>query len=182
MTLVPRLLGKYPSLTACDYSGKVLESKSPIFKPGEEVFGMVGSKLKVTRGLGTLAEKIVVPAQTCAKRPDSVSSVEAAGVSLVGLTALEMTKAVDKVNLDPGHWARVLVCGGSTSVGLSLIPILKDKGCYVAATCSQPKADMIKARGADDTFDCEYSIDVECSVASHAHIILACRMQTRGGP
>ncbi|CAO1626532.1 unnamed protein product [Parajaminaea phylloscopi] len=159
MGLVPRLVGKNPAVTGCDYSGTVLESRSPLFQPGDEVFGMVGSKLKVTRGLGTLAEIIVAPAQTCAKLPDTRDGgrgVGVAGASLVGLTALEMTKAVDSVKgalADDGQPARVLVCGGSTSVGLSLLPILRDKGCEVAATCSKGKDSLVRERGAHETFD-----------------------------
>lgn len=76
---------KYSALAAGDDSGKVLMLNSPLLKP---------SRLKVAHGLGMLAEKIVVPAKPCTKRPDFVSRVEAAGVSLVGLTPLETTVAV----------------------------------------------------------------------------------------
>lgn len=52
--IVPRLLSKHIALTGCDDSATMLESQSPLFKVGDDEFGMVSSKLKLNRGLGTV--------------------------------------------------------------------------------------------------------------------------------
>lgn len=161
MELVPRKLGKHPAVTGCDYAGQVLHSGSTLFSPGDSVFGMIGSGLKVTKGKGTLSQMISAPADTCAKygNPESVnlSASQAAGASLVGLTALEMISVVEKriAASSDSRRKRALVSGGSTSVGLSLVPILKHRGYEVMATCSQAKASLVEERGASKTFDCE---------------------------
>lgn len=163
MKMVPRFVAKYPSMTGVDYSGTIIKSNSPLFAPGDEVFGLVSSELKFKHGTGTLADVITGPASTCAKRPtEKLSTIDVSGVSCVGLTALAMVNLMEKhaeKNKEKQQETvprRVLVCGGSTAVGLSLIPMLKAKGYHVAATCSQPKAELVRSRGADGIFDCEF--------------------------
>lgn len=158
MKYLPSLIAKHPAIPACDYSGTILESSSSEFKPGDEVYGIIHSTVKVAKGLGSLAEIIVAPASSCVKRPaDSIiEAVPAAGISLVALTAIVLANEVNWAIVEKKREdaVRVLVAGGSSSVGLQLVPILKHRGCFVAATCSAAKADLVTGRGADVTFDC----------------------------
>lgn len=138
--------GARSPVAACDYSGTIVKSNVSHFQPGDEVYGLIHMPFKIWRGMGSLAEYVVAPADTCAKRPPHVPQADAAGLTLVGVTALAMSGEIDfKKHEKP----RVLVCGGSSAVGLMLIPILRQKGCSVTATCSEPKADVVKKRGAD---------------------------------
>lgn len=100
-------------------------------------------------GRGSLTTKTLVSSQFVEKIPEAYSSQQAAGLSLVGLTALALTSHAQRGE-------RVLVAGRSTAVGLLLIKMLKAKGCsFVVATGSGSKLDVIKSRGADDVVDCE---------------------------
>ncbi|PWN34906.1 GroES-like protein [Meira miltonrushii] len=157
MAFAPTFIGKRPAVAASDYSGTILESKSENFKPGDEVYGIVYSSLKIATGLGSLAEEITAPAHSCAKRPENIEPIQAAGISLVGLTGLVLSQQADLAakfsSSSSSAKIRVLVCGGASSVGLQLISILHHKGYYVAATYSEAKYDLVLGRGADKTFD-----------------------------
>lgn len=98
---------------------------------------------------GSLSKKLLVGSEFVEKIPSKYTSQEAAGLTLVGLTALELADQVTEKG------QRVLVAGGSTSVGLLLIKMLKAKGAFVVATGSGSKLDVIKSRGADDVVDCK---------------------------
>lgn len=154
MYLLPSLFVRRNTIVGSDYSGEVLASTSDLFSEGDKVFGLVApGPFKILRGLGSVAETIVVPETTCAKRPESVDAVEAAGIALVGLTAVTLYRQVE-ATIKKHDDARVLVCGGSSSVGSMMIPILKHFGCTVSATCSAPKSEIVRKRGADFVFDC----------------------------
>lgn len=154
MAFAPTFIGKRPAVAASDYSGTILESKSENFKPGDEVYGIVHSSVKMATGLGSLAEEITAPAHSCAKRPENIDPIHAAGISLVGLTGLVLSQQADLAAKSlSSSKIRVLVCGGASSVGSQLVSILHHKGYYVAATCSEAKNDLVLGRGADKTFD-----------------------------
>lgn len=160
MKYLPSFIAKHPAIAASDYSGTIIESSNPDFKPGDEVYGIVHASVKIATGLGSLAEIIVAPAHSCVKRPAQViDAIPAAGISLVALTAIVLANEVNWAIVDKKQEekVRVLVSGGSSSVGLMLVPILKHRGCFVAATCSAAKADLVTSRGANVTFDCECS-------------------------
>ena len=78
--------------------------------------------------------------------------MEAAGLGLVGSTAIALSQGVQKDQL-------IFVNGGSSSVAQSLIPILKKIGAKVIATASGPKIDAVKAKGADAVIDCRSSVE-----------------------
>lgn len=154
MAYAPTFIGKRPAVAASDYSGTILESKSEKFKAGDEVYGIVHSSIKMATGLGSLAEEIIAPAHSCAKRPENIDPIHAAGISLVGLTALVLSQQADQsIKQSTSVKHRVLVCGGASSVGMQLVSILHHKGYYVAATCSEAKNELVLNRGADKTFD-----------------------------
>lgn len=70
-------------------------------------------------------------------------------MSLAGLTAWQ--SLMDAGKLKTGQ--RVLINGGTGAVGIWAVQIGKALGCFVAATCSAEKADMVKKLGADETID-----------------------------
>ena len=74
---------RFPLIPAGDFSGTVdaLGNGVQGFSVGERVFGVTG---KMYFGEGTLAEKTTASIGTIAKRPDSISDVEAAAVAAGG--------------------------------------------------------------------------------------------------
>ena len=115
--------------------------------------GMIPVEVSLRNGQGSLATHVCVRVENLAVIPASVkaklSMQEAAGLPLVATTALALIRRVRKGD-------KVLVCGGSTSVGLVLLQLLKIEGAgYVVATASGAKKDTVKKLGADEVIDCK---------------------------
>lgn len=144
---------KKPRTAGADYAGKVAAlgpgTESKGLKVGDSVYGFLPLDVGNKNGRGSVAQKLLVDQFYVEPVPSFYTMEQAAGLTLVGLTALELadsTKAGD----------RVLVSGGSTSVGLLLLPMLKAKGVKeIVATGSGNKISIIKERGADEVIDCE---------------------------
>lgn len=149
MKMVPKFFSK-SEVVGCDYSGTVVASSSSRFQPGDQVYGYIDPSLSSSKGWGTLTQYAVAPASMCVIRPQHLDAEKAAGIGLVGLMALQMARQVKD-----GAGQKVFVNGGSTAVGLSLIPMLKKKGAYVISTASGEKVDVVKQIGADVVLDCE---------------------------
>ncbi|GAB4818816.1 hypothetical protein N2152v2_005862 [Parachlorella kessleri] len=80
---------------------------------------------------GSYAEFITAPESQVAVLPNDISFLEAAGLPLVTLTALQ---ALNPMNLQPGQ--RVLIHAGAGGVGSAAIQIAKARGLHVTTTCS----------------------------------------------
>ncbi|GAC96092.1 hypothetical protein PHSY_003671 [Pseudozyma hubeiensis SY62] len=112
---------------------------------------MIPVETSVRYGQGSLATHVSVQVENLAAIPASIdaslSSEEAAGLPLVSTTALHLVRKARAGN-------KVLVLGGSTSVGLILLQMLKAEGAgHIVATASGVKKDTVKARGADEIID-----------------------------
>ena len=85
--LKERMEHRFPLIPAGDLSGTIdaLGSGVEGFSVGEAVFGVTG---KMFFGEGTLAEKTAASAGTIAKRPRSLSDLDAAALPLAGVSAL----------------------------------------------------------------------------------------------
>jgi NADPH2:quinone reductase len=106
-------------------------------------FIVAGHGLGSTRD-GVFAAAAVVPRDALVEVPGGVDLREAAAVGIVGLTAFSV---VELAEIGPGD--RVLVLGGSGSVGLSAISYAASKGAQVwGQTTNAEKADAIVAMGA----------------------------------
>src|SRR5688500_18885324 len=80
-----RPITQFPYIMGRDFSGVVSALGAGVtdFKVGEPVFGVVEQADD-----GGYAEKVAIKAAIVAKKPDSLSHVEAASLALIGLTAL----------------------------------------------------------------------------------------------
>ncbi|MET7756505.1 NADP-dependent oxidoreductase [Streptomyces sp. NPDC005389] len=130
-----------------DVSGTV-EAVGPgvgILRPGDEVFGMP----LFPRQAGAYAEYVVAPARHLARKPASLTHVEAAALPLAALTAWQAL--VDAADVRPGE--RVLVHAAAGGVGHLAVQIAKARGAYVIGTASAGKHDLVRELGADEVVD-----------------------------
>ena len=139
-------MGRPPFVLGWDISGVVGEaSQTWRFRPGDEVFGMP----LFPRAANAYAEAVSAPALHLARKPASLSHVEAAALPVVGLTAWQ--GLVDLGGVTEGD--RVLVHGGGGGVGHVAIQIAKALGAHVTATASASKREFVEGCGADEVID-----------------------------
>ncbi|MFE9360375.1 NADP-dependent oxidoreductase [Streptomyces olivaceoviridis] len=140
------LIGRPPFVLGWDISGVVEEAPGTWrFRPGDEVFGMP----LFPRAASAYAEVVSAPALHLARKPASLSHVEASALPVVGLTAWQ--GLVDLGGVSEGD--RVLVHGGGGGVGHVAIQIAKALGAHVIATASGSKRKFVEGFGADEVID-----------------------------
>ena len=145
--------GRYPAVKedrlpytlGRDASGIVEQcgAQATRFKPGDEVFGMVGI------GGGGYAEKAVLDEDAITAKPPSIDHVHAAAIPLAGQTAWQ--GLFKHGGLKAGQ--SVLIHGGSGGVGHFAIQFAKAKGARVLTTVSTDNVAFAKALGADIVID-----------------------------
>jgi len=139
------LLGRPPFVLGWDISGVVETAETWRFRPGNEVFGMP----LFPQAANAYAEFVAAPALHLARKPASLSHVEAAALPIVGLTAWQ--GLVDLGGVTAGD--RVLVHGGGGGVGHVAIQLAKSLGAQVIATASGSKREFVTELGADEVID-----------------------------
>ncbi|QHA09158.1 zinc-binding dehydrogenase [Streptomyces broussonetiae] len=140
------LIGRPPFILGWDISGVVEQASGTWrFRPGDEVFGMP----LFPRTASAYAEVVSAPALHLARKPTSLSHVEASALPIVGLTAWQ--GLVDLGGVREGD--RVLVHGGGGGVGHVAIQIAKALGAHVIATASGSKRKFVEGFGADEVID-----------------------------
>lgn len=144
---VSSAIESYPATLGYDFSGTVVRSpyESHSFPPGTAVFGM----LPYPRSGGSYAEYAVVPTLSVARKPSSLSHVEAAGVPLAALTAWGLV--VETAHAHEGQ--RVLIHAGSGGVGHFAVQFAHYFGAYVIATGSARNAAWLRELGASSVID-----------------------------
>jgi NADPH:quinone reductase-like Zn-dependent oxidoreductase len=120
-------------------------------KPGDAVFGSVGTNPFVAGFPGTFRVHTVAPAALVARKPPELSFDDAAAAVMSGVVALQAFRDVAPVRT--GH--RVLVNGASGGIGTFAVPLAKAAGAHVTAVCSARNADLVRALGADEVLDYE---------------------------
>jgi len=98
---------------------------------------------------GCYAEKLAIKAAIVAKKPDSLSHVEAAALALIGLTALVSIE--DTLKLKSGE--TILIQGGAGGVASFAIQVAKHIGARVITTASAANHDYVRKLGADQVID-----------------------------
>ncbi len=134
-----------PAILGCDGAGIVTQIGKNVqkFQVGDEVY-FCNSGIGLTPG--NYAELAVVDERFVAKKPSSLTFVEAAAAPLVLITAWE--SLYDRGNLQAGR--KVLIHGGAGGVGHVAIQLAKLQGAEVATTISsEEKADFVKSLGVD---------------------------------
>ncbi|MDR6950595.1 NADPH2:quinone reductase [Pseudomonas sp. 2957] len=136
-----------PAITGHDVSG-VVESIGPgvsAFAPGDEVWYTP----QIFDGQGSYAEYHVAAESIIARKPASLSHLEAASLSLVGGTVWEAltVRAVLRVG------ESILIHGGAGGVGHVAIQVAKAMGARVFTTVREANADFVRSLGADVVID-----------------------------
>lgn len=146
-TGVSSAITAYPATLGFDFSGIVVRSpyESHPLPPGTPVFGMV----PFPRSGGSYAEYAVVPSQSVARKPSSLSHVEAAGVPLAALTAWGLV--VETAHAHEGQ--RMLIHAGSGGVGHFAVQFAAYFGAHVTATGSTRNASWLRELGASVVID-----------------------------
>jgi NADPH:quinone reductase-like Zn-dependent oxidoreductase len=98
---------------------------------------------------GCYAERVAIKAAIVARKPDSLSHVEAAAVALVGLTAVVAIE--ETLRLQPGE--RILIQGGAGGVAAFAIQLAKHIGAHVITTASAANRSYVESLGADEIVD-----------------------------
>jgi alcohol dehydrogenase len=145
---VKELIGyKLPVILGSDGSGVVRQVGARVtdFQPGDEVYTRVDK-----RRIGTFCEFVAVRQDEVAKKPASLSHLEAASLPLVALTAWQ--GLVDCCRLEAGQ--KVFIHAGSGGVGSVAIQIAKALGAAtVATTAGERNLDFVRGLGADVALD-----------------------------
>lgn len=137
----------HPSTLGYDFSGIVVVSpyESHPLQPGDAVFGMTA----FPRSGGSYAEYVVATSLSVARRPPSLSHVEAAGVPLAALTAWGLV--VETAHAHEGQ--RMLIHAGAGGVGHFAVQLAAYFGAHVTATSSAENASWLRELGASVVID-----------------------------
>jgi NADPH:quinone reductase-like Zn-dependent oxidoreductase len=135
-----------PLTLGWDVSGVVVASGSEVtqWQAGDAVY----SRPDLARN-GTYAEFVAIRANECARKPRTISHVEAASLPLAGITAWEAM--MDTARVRAGQ--RVLVHAGSGGVGSLAIQLVKAAGATVIATASGRNRALVESLGVDQFVD-----------------------------
>ena len=135
-----------PLTLGSDFAGEVVAVGPGVSGPlvGEPVYGLTNAHF-----LGAYAEYAVASAAMVARKPASMSFVEAAGVPVVAVTARQAL--FDHARLTTGQ--TVVIHGGAGSVGAYAVQFARRAGLHVIATASAEDAALVRALGADTVID-----------------------------
>ncbi len=136
----------FPHILGRDFSGVVRTMGEGVtdLAPGDAVFAVI------ERGReGGYAEAIAISAALAAKKPETLSHVEAAALALTGLTALVALE--DEAKLGAGQ--RILIHGGAGGVGSFAVQYARHLGAFVLVTGRAVNHDYLRELGADEIID-----------------------------
>jgi NADPH:quinone reductase-like Zn-dependent oxidoreductase len=136
----------FPLVLGRDFSGVVSAVGEGVadLRVGDEVFGVLEAGRE-----GAYAEKIAIGAAIVAKKPSSLSHVDAAALALTGLTAL--CSVEDALKLKSGE--TILIQGGAGGVASFAIQLAKHLVARVITTASAANLSYLRDLGADQVID-----------------------------
>ena len=157
-------LGPPPFTLGWDVSGTVETTGFGVtlFKPGDEVFGM----LPYPFGVGSHAEYVAGPARAFVNKPANLDHVQAGALPLAALTAWQALN--DTAHLVAGQ--KVLIHAAAGGVGHLAVQIARAKGAYVIGTASARNHAMLRDLGADELID--YHTTDFADVVSDVDVVL----------
>ncbi|KFY06771.1 hypothetical protein V492_07747 [Pseudogymnoascus sp. VKM F-4246] len=149
------LVTSWPIVLGCDASGTVVEVGEGVkkFKKGDAVFGCTTLG---TPGHSTFQEYFLMNEDLTFKKPESITTEQAATVGVGVLTAALGLIIGAKVELKAGGadgspW--LVVLGAAGGVGQFAVQLGKLCGYRVLGSCSPSNNETVKAAGAESTFN-----------------------------
>ena len=135
-----------PLTLGSDLAGEVIAVGQGVSRPlvGDQIYGVTNSRF-----VGAYAEYAVASAAMVASKPASLSSIEAAGVPVVAVTARQAL--FDQAKLTTGQ--TVVIHGAAGSVGAYAVQLAHQAGLHVIATASAGDAALVRELGADTVID-----------------------------
>lgn len=127
-----------------DFCGEVIQSKSPMFKKGDEIYGFN----RAIKG-GAYTELVIADATEAAIKPSGLSFIEAASLPLVATTAWQGLVKFGK--LKKGQ--NILINGCTGGVGSAAVEIAKTFGATITGVCNGKYAGYAKSLGCDTVID-----------------------------
>ncbi len=136
----------FPLVLGRDFSGTVAALGAGVgdLKIGDAVFGVLEAGRE-----GAYAEKLAIKAAIVAKKPDTLSHVEAAALALTGLTSIISLE--NTLKLQRGE--TILIQGGAGGVASFAIQLAKHIDARVITTTSAANLDYVRGLGADAVID-----------------------------
>ena len=144
-----KLVKEYPHIPGIDFSGKVIESDTLNFKPGDEVV-LTGCRVGEIYP-GGYSQLVKVKNELLVKKPKSISNKNAMILGTAGFTSILCAFAIKaREELLLGEKVvDVLVTGATGGVGCMSVMVLSKMGYKVtAATGKKDKVDFLKELGA----------------------------------
>ncbi|KAI3321291.1 GroES-like protein [Xylariaceae sp. AK1471] len=142
------------AIAGMDFVGEVIQvgpaspTSAATLRVGMAVAGTI-PMISILRGVGSLAEYLVVPAHAVVEKPNGLEESIAAGLlGIVGQTSIVLLRAA---NLHKGD--RVLVNGASGGVGSVLIQMLHGMDVHITGICSAKNEPLVRRLGAEEVVD-----------------------------
>ncbi len=138
----------FPATLGGDIAGEVVEVGAGVdtVVVGDTVYGQANV---VAGNSGAFAEYAATAAGQIARAPSNISVTEAAGLPLVGASALQAINQHIVLRADQ----KILIIGGGGGIGRVAIQVAKHLGAHVATTASGEGIETAKALGADEVID-----------------------------
>jgi NADPH:quinone reductase-like Zn-dependent oxidoreductase len=136
-----------PAITGHDISGVIEEVGSHVteFRVGDEVYYTP----RIFGGSGSYAEQHVADVELVGHKPQNITHLEAASLTLVGGTVWE--GLVTRALLTVGE--TILVHGGADGVGTIAVQVAKAMGARVITTARASEHEFVRSLGADAAID-----------------------------
>ena len=145
------IVRSFPMVPGIDFSGVVLESSHPGFKPGDRVV-QNGYGLSEVHW-GGYAQQARTKGDWLVKLPDAIDNLRAMAIGTAGYTAMLAILALEKGGVSPEK-GDVLVTGAAGGVGSVAVAILNRLGYRVVASTGRPaEAGYLKDLGAAEIID-----------------------------
>ncbi|WP_420109557.1 alcohol dehydrogenase catalytic domain-containing protein, partial [Mycolicibacter arupensis] len=136
-----------PAIIGHDISGVIEEVGSHVseFRAGDAVYYTP----QIFAGPGSYAEQHVADVELVGRKPENLSHLEAASLTLVGGTVWE--SLVTRAQLTVGE--TILIHGGAGGVGTIAIQVANAIGARVITTAKAADHEFVRSLGADEAID-----------------------------
>jgi len=137
---------RLPAIPSYEVSGVVSEVSSDVdaWRAGAEVYALTPFDRD-----GAACEYVAIPASMLARKPASLTHVDAAAVPMPGLTAWQAL--FEHGGLAAGQ--RVLILGAAGGVGHAATQLARERGARVVGAASGARLDAVRALGASEAVD-----------------------------